>query len=88
MCQIIYCYIYIFFDRVNEALEAQNRSLACERPEKSYATYLKNHYKIFVGTSKWADSETTNKVQDEDSDVLKVYILLFLKFFITLQIKP
>ncbi|XP_014477115.1 PREDICTED: U3 small nucleolar RNA-associated protein 18 homolog [Dinoponera quadriceps] len=55
---------------VNTALDAQNRRLACEQPEKSYSTYLKNHYKIFVGTPKWAELKTTDETND-DSDVTK-----------------
>lgn len=67
-------FICISFNSVNTALDAQNRKLPCKRPEKSYAAYLKNHYKTFVGTPKWAKLETTNKEEedDDDSDVLKV----------------
>lgn len=59
---------------MDSALNAQNRKLPCERPEKLYTTYLVNRYKLFVGTPKWAKLESNNEadIDDLDSDILKV----------------
>lgn len=67
--------IYIFNNSVDSALNAQNRKLPCERPEKLYTTYLENKYKLFVGTPKWAELEK-KEADDLDSDILKVPVSL------------
>ncbi|KYQ56434.1 U3 small nucleolar RNA-associated protein 18 like protein [Trachymyrmex zeteki] len=60
-------YIYT----VDLTLNPQNYNLPCERPEKLYASYLKNRYKLFVGTPKWAKLKRKDEADDLDSDILK-----------------
>lgn len=65
---------FIFYNRVDSALEAQNRRLPCKRPEKLYKTYLENRHKLLSGTSKWAELEKKDKADfDLDNDILKVF---------------
>lgn len=66
-----------FCNSVDTALNAQNRKLPCKRPEKLYATYLENRYKLFVGTPKWAKLEEKSEtdLDNLDNDILKVYLL-------------
>ncbi|XP_011049744.1 PREDICTED: U3 small nucleolar RNA-associated protein 18 homolog isoform X1 [Acromyrmex echinatior] len=60
-----------YIHTVDLTLNPQNHNLSCERPEKLYATYLENKYKLFVGTPKWAKLERKDEADDLDNNILK-----------------
>lgn len=74
-----------FYNSIDTALNVQNRKLPCKRPEKLYATYLENRYKLFVGTPKWAKLEKKSEadLDNLNNDILKVYFFNILKYFLS-----